>query len=159
MNGRVVVLAGAVCAAAIVPTASARSDLPSGVAARAGVTYGAFDAQGGHVWLKLRKDRKAFLSHEVEWYANCSDGDRFYSETFLGSEHGRAMPVRNRRFAASAVDSYGNEDVGIREEYRVSGRVTAAAIKGQFTVNVTGTFADGTGFTCKAGPVRFNAVN
>jgi hypothetical protein len=111
------------------------------------------------VWLKLRKDRKAFLSHEVEWYANCSDGDRFYSETFLGSEHGRAMPVRNRRFATRAVDRYGYGGAEITEEYQISGRITAAAINGRFTVRVTGTFDDGTSFTCNAGPVRFSAVN
>ena len=159
MSGRFVLLAGALCAAAIVPTAYAANASPAGAAGTAGVTYGANDPQGGHVWLKLRKDRKAFVSHEVEWYAPCSDGDTFYSETFMGSEHGRRMLVRKRRFASSAVDRYFNGDATVMEVYRVSGTVTASAIKGQFTVRVTGTREDGSGYTCSAGPIRFNAVN
>ena len=159
MYGRVVLLAGGLCAAAIVPTAAAGSESPVRAAATVGVTYGAIDPQGGHLWFKLRKDRKAFVSHEAEWYAKCSDGDYFYSETFMGSEHGKKMPVRNGRFASSDVDRYFNGDANVTETYRISGRVTAAAIKGQFTVKVTGSRDDGSGYTCNAGPVRFNAAN
>jgi hypothetical protein len=159
MHGRIILVAGAACALAMVGTASAANGSFARVkaqATQAGVTYGAVDGQGGHVWFKLRKNRKAFASHEVEWYADCSDGDTFFGETSLGSEHGKAMPIRKGRFSASVVnDVY---DGSATVTYRVSGRVTAAAIKGQFTVNITGSL-DGSDFTCKAGPIRFNAVN
>jgi hypothetical protein len=159
MYGRIALLAGALCALAMVGTASAGNVSLARLAAPAakpGVTYGAIDPQGGHVWLKLRKDRRAFVSHEVEWYAPCSDGDTFYGETFMGSEHRAPMPVRKSRFTASAVDKL--YDGAVTVVYRVTGRVTAAAVKGQFTVNVTGSL-EGSDFTCKAGPVRFKAVN
>ena len=146
MNGRAVLLAGAICSVAMVLPASAS----------AGLTYGAIDPQGGHVWLKLRKDRKAVVSHEVEYYAECSDGDTWFGETFLGSEHGAPMRIRRNRFAAKVVeDAY---DGAVTVEYRVTGRVTRAAITGQFTVNVSGNL-DGSSFTCHAGPVRFKAVD
>lgn len=146
MRGRMVLLAGAVCAVAMVAPGSAS----------AGVTYGGIDPQGGHVWLKLRKDRKAIVSHEVEYYADCSDGDTWFGEEFLGSEHRAPMRIRNNRFAVNLVrDAY---DGAVSVEYRVSGRVTRAAITGQFTVDIRGSL-DGTRFTCHAGPVRFRAVD
>jgi hypothetical protein len=146
MNGRTVLLVGAFSAVALAAPASAS----------AGLTYGAIDTQGGHVWLKLRKDRKAVVSHEVEYFADCSDGDTWFGESSLGSEHGFPMRVRSNRFAAKTVeDAY---DGAVTVEYRVSARVTKAAVTGQFTVNVTGSL-EGSNFTCHAGPVRFKAVD
>lgn len=146
MNRRTVLLAGAISAIAMIAPASAS----------AGLTYGTIDPQGGHVWLKLRKDRQAILSHEVEYYADCSDGDTWFGETSLGSEHGAPIRVRSNRFAAKTVlNAYGGD---VTVTYRVSGKVARAAITGQFTVDVTGSL-DGNEFTCHAGPIRFKAVD
>ena len=146
MNGRIVLLAGAVCAVAMVAP----------VSANAGVTYGGVDPQGGHVWIKLRKDRKAVVSHEAEYYAKCSDGDTWFGDAALGSQHGIPMRIHRNRFAASEV--YDVYQGAVTVTYRVTGKVTRAAITGQFTVGITGTL-DGSDFTCKAGPVRFKAVD
>src|SRR5262245_11355028 len=84
MFGRIALLIGAFCALALVGTVVAAPDSFARAPAQGGVTYGAVDPQGGHVWFKLRKDRKAIVSHEVEWYTDLSDGYTFYSETSLG---------------------------------------------------------------------------
>jgi len=126
-----------------------------------GLTYGARTSQGGHLWLRLRPDRRGIASHEVEWMvpaSRCTDHVPFYSVTSLGSEVGDPMPLVRGHFAKTDVYRGGGEDA-VTQRYRIVGTVTPAAVIGRFTVMVSGIRPDGSRYNCTVGPVRFTAVN
>lgn len=164
VRGMLPVLVGAACAAAIGVTASAGGAQAATSTATTGVTYGGLTAQNQHLWIQLRPDRRAILSHEVVWYipaARCTapSGEPYWGYTFLGSQHQKPIRVTKGRFAATDVYRYSRDDAAIVEQYRIDGSITSAAITGRITATVTARLPDGQVNTCTLGSIRYRAVN
>lgn len=129
---------------------------------RTGISYGALTRQGETVWIRLRPDRRRIASLEAAWEApaaRCTNRQAFWSFTFAGGETGRPIPVSRGAFRKRLTDRYDEGSTSIVEIFQIEGRVDAAEVVGQFTVQVNAERPNGTGYRCTAGPIPFRAVN